>query len=191
MFILDWVYGVLASLGLYMKEAKILFLGLDNAGKTTLLSMLKYNKLQQYQPTMHPNSDNLCIGSIKFEAHDLGGHEGARRLWTDYFDGVDGIVFLVDAAEPERFNEAKHSLNNILNDPQLSNVPIVVMGNKVDMIYKAVSEDQLKADLGLHSCTGKEITHTRPNERPIEVFMISVLKKSGYIEGFKWLSQYL
>lgn len=191
MFILDWVYGILASLGLYMKEAKILFLGLDNAGKTTLLSMLKFGKLQQYPPTMHPQSDNLCIGSVKFQAHDLGGHQGARRLWNDYFDGVDGIVFLVDAAEPERFPEVKVELNNLLNDNTLSNVPIVIMGNKVDMTQRAVSEDQMKTELGLYNTTGKEINHTRPNERPIEVFMISVLKKSGYIDGFKWLSQYM
>ncbi|KAK1287338.1 GTP-binding protein SAR1A [Acorus calamus] len=166
MFLVDWLYGVLASLGLWQKEAKILFLGLDNAGKTTLLHMLKDETLVQHQPTQYPTSEELSIGKIKFKAFDLavtGSPVASGRItmrsqpiitqarrrwdpgssWVISAEQVDAVVYLVDAYDKERFTESKNELDALLSDDSFTKVPFLILGNKIDIPY-AASEEELR-----------------------------------------------
>merc|ERR1712146_339822 len=169
MFMLDWFWSALN------------FLGLDNAGKTTLLHMPKDERLSQHNPTQHPTSEELAIGKIKFRTFDLGGHEIARRVWKDYFPQVDAIVYLIDSHDRERFPEAKKELDNLLSVEELGTVPFLILGNKIDM-GRAASEEELRGQLGLHNLTTGKGKVALKDIRPIELYMCSVVKRSGYGE---------
>ncbi|KAL5982548.1 hypothetical protein ACLOJK_016621 [Asimina triloba] len=211
MFLLRWIYGVLASLGLWQKEAKILFLGLDNADKTTLLhSKTRFSlsvcfgavadffffflfhfmqRLIQHQPTQYPTLEELSIEKIKFKAFDSSGHQIARRVWKDYYAKVNAVVCLVDAFDKERFAESKRELDALLSDEALINVPLLILGNKIDITF-AASEDELRYHLGISNfTTGKgKVNLIDSNVQLLELFMCSIVHKMGYGDGFKWLS---
>lgn len=97
----------------------------------------------------------------------------------------------VDAKDTGRLPEAKRELDSLLTSDELCNVPFLVLGNKIDM-PGAMSEDQLKYELGMVDTYGKETrADANPNIRPIELYMCSVARRMGYADGFKWLSQFL
>eukprot|EP00768_Dysnectes_brevis_P006362 gnl/Dysnectes_brevis/497_a550_4029.p2 GENE.gnl/Dysnectes_brevis/497_a550_4029~~gnl/Dysnectes_brevis/497_a550_4029.p2 ORF type:complete len:192 (-),score=59.31 gnl/Dysnectes_brevis/497_a550_4029:20-595(-) len=191
MGLFDWFFKTLSALGLWSKKAKIVFLGLDNAGKSTLLAMLKFGAAAVVTPTQQPTSQELKMGSIRFHTFDLGGHEVARELWDRYYTDADAVVYLVDSSDPTRFAESRKILHSLLASQDLAKTPFLILGNKIDL-HSAVPTEQLIRELDVaQHLTGQAGGKLGEGRRPLEVFMCSVINKQGYREGFQWLSKYL
>ena len=182
----SWFEDVLRSIGLFSKEGKLLVIGLDNAGKSTLLTVLMRDEVVPHAPTHQPVSDVIKVGKMRLRAVDMGGHEIARRMWVQYSHEADGIVYIVDAVDRDRFTEAALELHKLLAASSLPpKTPVLILGNKVDL-PGAAREEEMYYGLGLD-----ELYRAGDGSRPLRLFMCSVFERRGYLEGFQWLGDQL
>eukprot|EP01111_Echinosteliopsis_oligospora_P004528 TRINITY_DN1744_c0_g1_i2.p1 TRINITY_DN1744_c0_g1~~TRINITY_DN1744_c0_g1_i2.p1 ORF type:complete len:188 (+),score=36.83 TRINITY_DN1744_c0_g1_i2:3-566(+) len=187
MLSLKWLWSLLYKIGLFQKNASVLFLGLDNAGKSTLLHKLKTGQMVSFVPTQRALSEQVVVGNVKFKAWDVGGHEAARYTWQEFFPEVDAVVFMVDSADHDRFDEAKQELHALLNQEELlQNVPFLILGNKADL-SRACKPDVLSAALSLPS----PFDDSDPHQRKLKLFPCSLVNGTGYEEAFSWLGDIL
>ena len=136
-------------------DKKILFLGLDNAGKTTLLFKMKDDEFKETVPTVGLNVEQIKYRSMTLTLWDVGGQ--ARKLWKHYYDKVDGLIFVVDSTDSERLPIVKEELLKIFVEPGLEGVPILIMANKQDA-EGASDPDEVWKELGAEDYTRDGIT---------------------------------
>lgn len=137
-------------------HAKILMLGLDAAGKTTVLYKLKLNEVVSTIPTIGFNVETVQpVKNVSFTVWDVGGQDKIRPLWRHYFVGCEGLIFVVDSADASRFQEAKGELDWILESDEMDGVPVVIMANKQDL-PNAATPSKIAEKLGLHDVRGRK-----------------------------------
>ncbi len=93
-------------------EKRILLLGLDNAGKTSILFHLRDNSFTPTVPTVGLNIEHLTYKNYSLTMWDVGGQ--ATKLWKHYFDHIDAVIFVVDSTDEERVLFAKEELRRLL-----------------------------------------------------------------------------
>lgn len=131
------------------RDARILMVGLDAAGKTTILYKLKLNETVSTIPTTGFNVETVCpCKGVTFTVWDVGGQEKIRPLWRHYFQNTQGLIFVVDSSDLERISEARQELFSVLESPEMEGVPVVVIGNKQDL-PRALKSHELAQQLSL------------------------------------------
>jgi len=164
-------------------EFHVLILGIDKAGKTTLLEKLKtlYSDVEGLPPDRIVPTVGLNIGRV--EAHkaklifwDLGGQLGLRVIWEKYYEEAHAVVFVVDSASPARFEDTKSALDKVIRHPDLQGAPVLVLANKQDL-PESVNAEELARFLELK----------KQKSIQSRVQGISAHEGSGIQEGVLWL----
>ena len=138
------------------RHAKVLMLGLDAAGKTTVLYKLKLNETVTTIPTIGFNVETVQpVKNVSFTVWDVGGQDKIRPLWRHYFVGCEGLIYVVDSSDRSRFAEAQNELDWILESDEMTGVPLVILANKQDL-PQAASPADLSVKLGLDKVRNKK-----------------------------------
>jgi len=162
------------------KEMRILMVGLDAAGKTTILYKLKLGEIVTTIPTIGFNVETVEYKNISFTVWDVGGQDKIRPLWRHYFQNTQGLIFVVDSNDRERVGEAKEELNRMLNEDELRDAVLLIFANKQDL-PQAMNAAEITDKLGLHAL----------RQRNWYIQATCATSGDGLYEGLDWLSNQL
>merc|ERR1712217_236338 len=162
------------------QEMRILMVGLDAAGKTTILYKLKHGEVVTTIPTIGFNVETVEYKNISFTVWDVGGQDKIRKLWRHYYQGTQGLIFAVDSNDRDRIEDAREELTKILGEEEMHGAVLLVFANKQDL-PNSMAAAEVTEKLGLHSMRNRQW------------FIQSACATTGdgLYEGLDWLSRTL
>lgn len=183
------MYTLLSGLWRYIfqkNEYNILIVGLDNAGKTTLLEQIKRKYSSDYQgipfekitSTVGLNIGKIELSGVKLLFWDLGGEDDLQSLWDKYYEECHGLIFVVDSVDAQRFDLSCKVISHVLQNPDLQSVPLLVLLNKQDS-QSALAVENVKNAF-------KDIS-THIGRRDCSVQPVSALNGDGVENGIDWM----
>ncbi|KAH9611671.1 hypothetical protein KSS87_003025 [Heliosperma pusillum] len=159
------------------KEMRILMVGLDAAGKTTILYKLKLGEVVTTIPTIGFNVETVDYKNVSFTVWDVGGQDKIRPLWRFYFQNTQGLIFVIDSNDKDRVIEARDELHRMLNEDELKDATLLVFANKQDL-PNSMTVAEITDKLGLHSL----------RQRRWYIQSACATSGEGLYEGLDWLS---
>eukprot|EP00697_Spironema_sp_BW2_P013746 gnl/Spiro4/3996_TR1988_c0_g1_i1.p1 gnl/Spiro4/3996_TR1988_c0_g1~~gnl/Spiro4/3996_TR1988_c0_g1_i1.p1 ORF type:complete len:203 (-),score=68.37 gnl/Spiro4/3996_TR1988_c0_g1_i1:203-754(-) len=173
-------YSWITSL-FWRQEMELTLIGLQNAGKTTLVNLLASGEFTENQiPTVGFNMKRVTKGKVTIKMWDLGGQDRFRTMWERYCRGVNVIVYVVDSSNRKDIELARKELLDLVCKPALANIPLLVLGNKNDLPDHMADTELIEA-MGLRTITQREValfSISAKNQTNIEVVMNWLIKHS-------------
>lgn len=170
--ILSWIRSLFFS-----TELEITIIGLQNSGKTSLVNVIMSGQFSDTMvPTVGFNMRKCTKGSVTIKLWDIGGQPRFRSMWERYCRGVSAIVFVVDSSDRAAIDSSKIELESLVTKPELSGIPLLVLGNKNDL-SESLKVGELIEKLELSKVTGREVS----------IYSISVKESTNIEVALNWL----
>ena len=163
-------------------------LGLDGAGKKTILYKLRSKENDKPIPTIGFNVETFEYNDQIFKVwhRNFGGQDKIRPIWRHFFQDIKGLIFVIDSDNHECINEARDELKTLLGFHELKNAPLLIFANKQDL-KNAINPVKMNEKLGLHSNCHCDLN----NDRNWYVQKACATTGDGLYEGLYWLSNQL
>ena len=161
------------------KEIRILILGLDNAGKTTILNRLTAAPIDTISPTLGFNIKTLEYKSYHLNIWDVGGQKTIRAYWRNYFEKTDGVIWVVDSADYGRMEICRDELEGLLRQEKLSGASLLILANKQD-VKGAMGVNEIAKILRFEDGTIFKNRH-------VSIRGCSAFSGEGLVEGVDWM----
>mmetsp|Transcript_54103 Transcript_54103/g.114928 ORF Transcript_54103/g.114928 Transcript_54103/m.114928 type:complete len:188 (+) Transcript_54103:95-658(+) len=161
------------------KEVRILILGLDNAGKTTILRKFCGDPIDAIEPTLGFNIKTLEHKNYQLNVWDVGGQKTIRAYWRNYFERTDGLIWVVDSADASRLEICREELCGLLEQEKLAGASLLILANKQD-VRGALDADEIAEALGLKVGSSFQNRHW-------SIRGCSAVTGEGLVEGMDWM----
>lgn len=161
---------------------RVIMLGLDNAGKTTILQFLKDEDTLNTKPTYGFNIEHIERNSMSMCIWDFGGNEQVRDNWTHHVPKADALIFVVDSVDSDRMDLVRDKLHEVFSHEEVHDLPLLIFANKQDQA-EALNYYKLKEMLDLDEIL--------PSCKIWKMQPCCGLEGSGVTHGFNWLTKVL
>ncbi|KAH8921437.1 ARF/SAR superfamily [Atractiella rhizophila] len=159
------------------REMRILMLGLDNAGKTTIVKRINGEDIDTVSPTLGFNIKTLFHKGFSLNIWDVGGQRTLRPYWRNYFEATDAIIWVIDSGDRLRLLDCKNELQELLKEERLASASLLIFANKQD-IPNAMSVEEIADSLELDAMDQSHAHHLLP---------CSAVTGMNLVEGLDWV----
>lgn len=162
------------------EEHKIVMVGLDNAGKTTILYQLLMNEVVHTSPTIGSNVEEVVWKNLHFIMWDLGGQESLRSAWNTYYTNTEFVILVIDSTDRERLSITREELQKMLAHEELSRASVLIYANKQD-VNGAMTAGEISRLLNL----------TSVKKHKWQIQGCCALTGEGLYQGLEWIGSTL